>query len=220
MSRGAAPRQPEFFAAEIQKQSALFGLSFDAAAASSLALYLAELDLWRKRTNLTGPLSPEELVAHALESVFGQQLIAHGARVVDIGSGAGLPGIPLALARPDLSMTLLEPRGKRAAFLQHAVRKVPVGNARVEKARASELDEASFDGATVRAVGDLPELFGRAEFLKPEGFVLAWTTRPKELARSLDTVFELQRVLKIPRSAERAVGLLKKRPGPNAKQAN
>ncbi len=212
MSRGAAPRPPEFFAAEIQKQSAFFGQSFDPAAAASLALYLAELDRWRRRTNLTGPLSPEELVAHALESVFGQQLISHGARVVDVGSGAGLPGIPLALARPDLSITLLEPRGKRASFLQHAIRKVPVGNARVEKARASELDEASFDGATVRAVGDLPELFGRAEFLKPEGFLLAWTTRPEELARSLDTVFEPRRVLKIPGSAERAIALLKKRP--------
>ena len=220
MSRGAAPRPPEFFAAEIRKQSPLFGLSFAPAVAASISRYLAELDRWRKRTNLTGPLSSEELVSHALESAFGERLITHGARVVDIGSGAGLPGIPLAIARPDVSITLLEPREKRASFLQHAIRKVPVDNARVAKARASELEDASFDAATVRAVGGLPELFGNAGFLEPEGFVLAWTTRPAELARSLASVFELQRVLKIPGSVERAVALLEKKPQPGAKRVN
>jgi 16S rRNA (guanine527-N7)-methyltransferase len=216
VSRGAAPRPPEFFAAEIRKQSPLFGLSLAPAVAASVSRYLAELDRWRKRTNLTGPLSPEELVSHALESVFGEQLISHGARVVDIGSGAGLPGIPLAIARPDIFVTLLEPREKRASFLQHAIRKVPVENARVEKARSSELDDAGFDAATVRAVGGLPELLGRAGFLKPEGFVLAWTTKPAELAQSLASVFELRSVLRIPGSAKRAVACVKKRPEPDA----
>jgi 16S rRNA (guanine(527)-N(7))-methyltransferase RsmG len=215
VSRGAAPRPPEFFAAEIQAQSPLFGLSFELAVVASLARYLTELDRWRRWTNLTGPLSPEHLVSHALESAFGQQLISHGARVVDIGSGAGLPGIPLALARPDISMTLLEPRGKRASFLLHVVRKVPVVNARVEKARASELDAPEFDTATVRAVGGLLELLGRAAFLEPKGSVLAWTTKPAEIAQSLASVFELQSVLRIPGSAERAVALLKRKPGTN-----
>ncbi len=109
-------------------------------------------------------------------------------------------------------MTLLEPRGKRASFLQHAIRSVPVENARVEKARASDLDEASFDVATVRAVGGLPELLGRAAFLTPEGLLFAWTTKPSELARSLASVFELERVLRIPGSAEKAVALLRKKP--------
>lgn len=109
-------------------------------------------------------------------------------------------------------MTLLEPRGKRVTFLQHAIRKVPVGNARVEKARAGELGEASFDAATVRAVGGLPELLGEAEFLKPGGFLLAWTTKPAELARSLASVFGLERTLRTPGGAERAVALLKKKP--------
>jgi 16S rRNA (guanine527-N7)-methyltransferase len=212
VSQGAAPRPPEFFAAEIQGQAPLFGLSLAPSVVASLSQYLAELDRWRSRTNLTGPLSPEELVSHALESAFGQELISHGARVIDIGSGAGLPGIPLAIARPDISMTLLEPRGKRATFLKHAIRKVPVGNARVKKARAGELGEASFDAATVRAVGGLPELLGAAEFLKPGGFLLAWTTKPAELARSLASVFGLERTLRTPGGAEKAVALLKKKP--------
>lgn len=212
MSRGAAPRPPEFFAAEIEGQEPLFGLSLESAAVASLARYLGELDRWRKRTNLTGPLSPEELVSHALEAALGRQLITHGARVVDIGSGAGLPGIPLAIVRPDISMTLLEPREKRAAFLQHAIRKVPIGNARVEKARAGDLDNASFEAATVRAVGDLPELLGRVEFLIPRGRLLAWTTKPSELARSLASAFALEQVLRIPGSAEKAVAQLRKKP--------
>ena len=105
---GAQP--PEFFAAEILTQLPRFGLSLGAPEVTSLARYLAELDLGRRRTNLTGPLSGQDLVSHALESALGVRLISHGARVLDIGSGAGLPGIPLAIAGPSLTMTLLAPR--------------------------------------------------------------------------------------------------------------
>jgi 16S rRNA (guanine527-N7)-methyltransferase len=90
----AGARPPEFFAAEIETRLPAFGLSLDQGRVALLARYLAELDLWRRRTNLTGPMSAGELVTHALESVFGERLIPHGTRLLDIGSGAGLPGIP------------------------------------------------------------------------------------------------------------------------------
>ena len=117
-------------------------------------------------------------------------------------------------------MTLLEPRAKRASFLQHSIRRVPVENARLKKARAHDLDEASFDLATVRAVGGLPELLGRAEFLRPVGFLLAWTTKPAELAGSLASVFEPEKVLRVPGSVEKTIALLRRRPKSEPRRAN
>ncbi len=202
---------PEFFAAEVEKQTPAFGLSLDPSRVLPLARFLAELDLWRRRTNLTGPLSAEDLVSHALESVLGEKLIPHGTRLLDIGSGAGLPGIPLAIARPDLSVTLLEPRGRRAAFLRHAARAVPVPNATVLERRSQELEEPAYDAATARAVGDLASVIGQAPFLVKSGAVLAWTTVPSAaLETQLAGVFSLETVLPVPGSRRRVIALFRR----------
>ena len=207
----AEARPPEFFAAEIEKQVPAFGLSRRCLPVPPLADYLAELDLWRSRTNLTGPLSAEELVSHALESVLGEKLIPHGIRVIDIGSGAGLPGIPLAIARPDLAMTLLEPRGRRAAFLRHAARAVPVPNSTVLEKRIQVLQEPLYDAATVRAVGDLATVVGQAPFLVERGVLLAWTTEPRILETQLAGLFSLETVLPVPGSRRRVIALFRRR---------
>ena len=206
---GAQP--PEFFAAELANQLPRFGLSLGAQEVSSLARYLAELDLWRRRTNLTGPLTGEDVVSHGLESAFGRKLIVHGARVLDIGSGAGLPGIPLAITGPDLSMTLLEPRSLRAAFLRHAIGTVPVSNAEAVELRVEKLSGKQFDVATTRALGNIERLIGRAEFLVPGGALLSWTTDPQALAKSLKSVFSLETVEPIPESHRRVLGLFRRR---------
>ncbi|MDR7418459.1 MAG: 16S rRNA (guanine(527)-N(7))-methyltransferase RsmG [Armatimonadota bacterium] len=85
--------------------------------------YLAALLRWRTRLNLTAAESADEIVGvHFADSLLA--LLAwpfpHGARVVDVGSGAGFPGIPLKIARPDLAMTLVEASRRRVAFLEHA----------------------------------------------------------------------------------------------------
>jgi 16S rRNA (guanine527-N7)-methyltransferase len=206
---GAQP--PEFFAAEITSQLPRFGLSLGEMEISRLARYLAELDLWRRRTNLTGPLSGEDLVSHGLESAFGANLIAHGARVLDIGSGAGLPGIPLAIALPALAMTLLEPRALRAAFLRHAVETVPVKNAEVVEQRVEKLSGETYEVATTRALGNIPRLIRGAEFLVPGGALLSWTTEPQALAQSLNKAFSLEAVQPIPESSRRVLALFRLR---------
>jgi 16S rRNA (guanine527-N7)-methyltransferase len=206
---GAQP--PEFFTGEITRQLPRFGLSLDEPRLLSLSRYLAELDLWRRRTNLTGPMASEELVAHALESVFGEKLISDGARLLDIGSGAGLPGLPLAIVRPDLAVTLLEPRGKRAAFLRHAARAIPVQNAGVLEERVEKLAIAAYDLATVRALGELAERIDGAEFLVKAGALLVWTTEPESVERALAGVFSLETVSSVPGSRRRAVALFRKR---------
>ena len=206
---GAQP--PEFFAAEILTQLPRFGLSLGAPEVSSLARYLSELDLWRRRTNLTGPFSGEDLVSHALESALGAQLIPHGARVLDIGSGAGLPGVPLAIALPSLTVTLLEPRTLRAAFLWHAVQAVPLKNSDVVEERVENLSGRMFDVATTRALGNIPRLIGGASFLVGGGALLSWTTEPEALAQSLKKGFSLETVQAIPGSRRRVLALLRKR---------
>jgi len=89
--------------------------------------------------------------------------------IVDIGSGAGLPGIPVAISRPDCAVTLLEPKRSRAAFLELVVESLPVPNARVEAARAEELSLGS-DIALARALADPRAAWKLAEpLLQPPG---------------------------------------------------
>jgi 16S rRNA (guanine527-N7)-methyltransferase len=200
-----APRPPEDFRKLLELQSQAFGLVVEPSVLDRLAGYLSELDVWRRTTNLTGRLPPDELAAHALESLLGSRLITHGARVVDIGSGAGFPGLPLAIARPDLDVTLVEPRAKRCAFLRHVVRTLGLGNVRVLESRIEHVDGQSFDVATTRAVGHFAAWLAGARFLTPEGRVLAWATDTAALETSLGDAFRLIESLPIPGSARRRI---------------
>ena len=194
----ASPRPPEFFEKLLLTRVPQYRLDLAGPVVGRLAGYLAELDIWRRRSNLTGRLTPEELVEHALESALGTSLIPQNARVVDVGSGAGFPGLPLAIVRSDLEITLVEPRTKRCAFLRHVVRTLGLSNVRVAQARIEDLGDATFDVATTRAVGRFPEWLADARFLEPQGALLAWTTGPDSVGRG----FALERALRIPGSSK------------------
>jgi 16S rRNA (guanine527-N7)-methyltransferase len=123
---------------------------------------------------LIGPREvPRLWERHVLNSAAVAEAVPQGARVVDVGSGAGLPGIPLGLARPDLAMTLVEPMARRVEFLDLAVAELesaagetpgPAGRWRVVRGRAEDRAVASAVGAvdvvTARAVAPLPRLVG------------------------------------------------------------
>ena len=99
----------------------------------------------------------------ALRALESAGMLPGGAKVIDVGSGGGLPGIPLAIARPDLSVTLLEATGKKAAFLERAAKDLQLGNVRVLAARAEEAahdpaEREAYDLATARAVAPLATL--------------------------------------------------------------
>jgi 16S rRNA (guanine527-N7)-methyltransferase len=207
---GAQPS--EFFAGEITRELPRFGLSLDEPRLLALSRYLAELDLWRRRTNLTGPMAAEALVAHALESAFGEKLIIDSARLLDIGSGAGLPGLPLAIVRPDLAVTLLEPRGKRAAFLRHTLRTIPVLNAGVLEEQVEKLLKPLYDVATIRALSDLKRILIPPDFLQPDGTLVSWTTDPQSLAGALSGHFSLERIEHVPGTRKKFVAAYRKRP--------
>lgn len=211
MSGADAPLPPEEFRALVEEALPRFGLAGHSEGVERLARFLAQLDRWRRTTNLTGRLSPPDLVAHALESVLGERSLPRAAAVVDIGTGGGFPGVPLALWRPDLSVTWLEPRRKRAEFLAHVQTTLRVENANVLAGRARALPASAFDFATARAVPRTGGVFGNARFLRPGGGVLLWTTEPMEIPAELERAgFRLVEALPVPETLRRTVALYRR----------
>lgn len=114
---------------------------------------------------LIGPREVDRLwERHLLNSVAIAECVPQGAAVVDVGSGAGLPGVPLAIARPDLSVVLLEPMARRIAWLEEVVTKLDLDNVEVVRGRAEEKSVrqqvGDRDVATARAVAPLGKLAG------------------------------------------------------------
>jgi 16S rRNA (guanine527-N7)-methyltransferase len=210
MSRGARGFPPEEFEKLLEAGSLRSGQTLLRPDLVSLSRYLAELDVWRHRINLTGDLAPEELVVHALESTAGGPLVPHGARLLDIGSGGGFPGLPISIIRPDLSVTLLEPRQKRASFLRHVIRSTPISNVVVVAGRVEDLETARYEAATVRAVGAIAEVIDGAPFLSQDGLLLAWTTEPAAVASSLSPAFVLESSSLLTGSRHRVIALFRK----------
>lgn len=118
-----------------------------------LSIYLDLLLKWNARTNLTSIRTPDEIVRrHFGESLFASRHIAKANTLLDLGSGAGFPGLPIQLARPELLVTLAESQNKKASFLREVVR--TLGLRTVVWAQRSELLPADqrFDIVTLRAV--------------------------------------------------------------------
>ncbi len=150
----------------------LLGVPLPTDAADSLARYGSLLMDWNERINLTGDASPEtvcdRLILDSLAPLAVGAAFPAGASLIDVGTGAGLPGLPLAIARPDLRVTLLDSLQKRVRFLQAVIDELGLPNATAVQSRAEDgahgpLRER-FDLATARAVAGLPTLM---EYLLP-----------------------------------------------------
>ena len=152
---------------------------------SQLSQYLDLLLKWNARTNLTAIRDPEEIVRrHFGESLFaGLQIagrVAPGAGLLDFGSGAGFPGLPIQLLLPELHVTLAESQGKKAAFLREAVRTLglttEVWAGRVEAMPDVADVPRQFDVVTLRAVDNMEQALAEARRrVKPGGWLLALT---------------------------------------------
>lgn len=104
--------------------SSTFGIKLHADQVSALTSYYRELERWNQKVNLTAARDPREIaIKHFLDSLlFGQALEQRaGASLLDIGSGAGFPGLPLKILVPELRVTLLEPNEKKTSFLRHVI---------------------------------------------------------------------------------------------------
>src|SRR5207302_2443348 len=142
-----------------------------------LLQYRQELLDWNTRINLTAITDPEEvLLRHFLDSLSLLTVYDKpGVRLLDIGSGAGFPGIPLKIVRPGWQVTLLEATGKKVAFLRHIIEALQLEGIVAIQGRAEELAHereyrAAFDLVTARAVASLPVLLEyAAPFCRPGG---------------------------------------------------
>jgi 16S rRNA (guanine527-N7)-methyltransferase len=163
---------------------AIFGTAFPGAARYAELLAGPGVD-----RGLLGPAEAGRIWdRHVLNCAAIAELVPAEARVVDVGSGAGLPGIVLALLRPDARLTLVEPLARRVAFLAECVAELELANVEVRRARAEELaGELAADLVTARAVAPLAKLAGLcAALARPGGTVVAMkgSSAEAELARA------------------------------------
>jgi 16S rRNA (guanine527-N7)-methyltransferase len=150
------------------------GLGFDltADAQAQFGRYADELIAWNEHTNLTAITAPSDVeVRHFLDSLTIARVadLKDGTRVIDVGSGAGFPGLPLAIVYPHIQVALLESTGKKIAFLDHMIQTLGLTNAFTVNARAEDAGQmpehrAAYDLVLARAVARLP---GLLEYLLP-----------------------------------------------------
>jgi 16S rRNA (guanine527-N7)-methyltransferase len=139
--------------------------------------YLSLILRWNARMNLTAVRDPDEILSrHFVECIAVARALPAGIHsLLDFGSGAGLPGIPIALCRSEIAVTLAESQGKKAAFLQEAVRVLGL-TARVHAGRVEEI-AAAFDCVTLRAVDKMEEAIKvAAGVVRPAGWLALMVT--------------------------------------------
>ena len=156
-------------------EQGLAAMSLPAELAGPLLQYLALLDRWNKTYNLTAIRDPREMVTrHLLDSLAMAPFFSTGT-LADLGTGPGLPGIPLAITHPGLQVTLVESNGKKCRVMREALRKLGLSNARVAESRAEALDEpGAYDNLTARAMDTLAGIIAvGGHLLRPGGRLLA-----------------------------------------------
>jgi 16S rRNA (guanine527-N7)-methyltransferase len=182
---------------------------------SKLARFIALIGKWNQVYNLTAVRDASHMVSvHLLDSLAAVPHIA-GPRLLDVGSGAGLPGIPIAVARPEIQVTLLDSSHKKAAFLRQAVAELQLRNARVVCERVeSWRPPGTFDCIISRAYAEMAEFVTSSlHLLSPDGFFAAMKGLfPFEEIDRLPANFRVSNVirLEVPQlTAERHLVLIK-----------
>jgi 16S rRNA (guanine527-N7)-methyltransferase len=149
------------------------GLDLDPVARGKLGEYVALLEKWNRTHNLTAIRDPAQMITHhLLDSLAVLPHLPAGAavRALDVGSGGGLPGIPLAIARPDLRITLLDSNRKKTAFLEQAAIELPLANVVVAAARVEAYaPKAAFDVVISRAYSALATFVAQTRHLLAPG---------------------------------------------------
>lgn len=171
------------FAKEIAAGGAELGLQLDAVQLDKLATFVALLNKWNKAFNLTAVRDPAQMVSlHILDSLSILPLVTTAKTMLDVGTGAGLPGIPLAIAHPGCQFTLLDSNVKKTRFVQQAVLELGLQNVEVVHSRIEEFNSAEgFDTVTARAFAPLARMLPQIEpYVAEQGSLLAMKSQRAE----------------------------------------
>lgn len=182
--------------------------------------YLELLLKWNARMNLTAVRDPEEIVRrHFGESLFaGVELFPDpqaGGTLADVGSGAGFPGLPIAIVRPNVTVTLIEAHGKKATFLKEVVRSTGLQNVRVAQVRAHEYDGRA-EVVTIRAVEEFASILRFSARIVGEGGALACLVGSPQIIEGEGVIGDFwvtERAVNFPGSTQRVLWIARRRNG-------
>jgi len=177
----------------------LVGVEADTVQFSALLAYLDLLQRWNRTYNLTAVRDPAAMITrHLLDSLSILPWVA-GPRLLDAGTGAGLPGVPLAIVRPELDVTLLDSSGKKVRFLNHLRRELGLHNTHTIQARLEEYKPVSaFDTIVSRAFASLADFAEAARHLAGAARLLAMKGRyPEAELHDLPGWVQLQSIEKL-----------------------
>lgn len=189
---------------EKRLEQGLHGLNLDLPAPTreKLLIFLELLEKWNRVYNLTAVRDPEQMVPRHLLDSLSVLPHLHGAQVLDIGTGAGLPGIPLALARPDLEFTLLDSNAKKTRFATQAMHELGLKNITIVQERVEKFHPAiKFDTLIARAFASIPDMLAASRHLcAPHGrfLVMKGVFPQEELAAVIDGYRAEVKALRIP----------------------
>jgi len=157
-----------------------FGIHLEEGTAQAFDFYLRELIKWNQKINLTAIRTEKGIILkHFLDSLSVYPYLSNITSLLDVGSGAGFPGIPLKMVDPSLEITLIDSARKKVDFQRHMIRSLHLKgieaiHGRVQDKRLLERMEGQFDGVISRAFSDLQTLLSLSfSFLKPGGMVFA-----------------------------------------------
>jgi 16S rRNA (guanine527-N7)-methyltransferase len=166
-----------------------------AASDEKFATLLDELARWNKKVNLTAIRDPAEMITgHLLDSLVARPFL-HGERILDVGTGAGFPGLPLAICEPQRQFALVDGNNKKIMFVQHAATLLKLGNVAAIKARTEDYaPDERFDTVIARAVGPLARLVDMAgHHVREDGVFVALKGRyPAEELEELPKRWEYE----------------------------
>lgn len=185
---------------KLQQGLSALDIELDAAARARLLQFLELLARWNRAYNLTAVREIAQMLPrHVLDSLSVLPYL-HGARVLDIGTGAGLPGIPLALARPDLHFVLLDSNAKKIRFVKQAIHELGLKNAEtVHSAVERYRPRVLFDTLVARAVAAIPDMLQSCRHLcAPDGAILAMKgVFPREELAGVGAGFRMRDVVRL-----------------------
>src|SRR5688572_1022801 len=208
------PAESAVSTAELRRRLAAIGFSVTPDQGAALAAFVVLLLKWNKVYNLTGVRGADEVVDRHFVESFALRPMLKGTEIADVGSGGGLPGVPLAIVEPQRRFTLIESRAKRVRFLRHVVAELALANTEVAHGRAEDLPVTRpFDTVLARAVAPPAELLTICRHLTAPGSILLLLTavhlqdafrglapdfivrpRPKDIPKLRSSIVLLERI--------------------------